>query len=245
MRSLPIWHRRIGLLAATFIVLATVSGLLRAFAPLLYWEPGYKEKKGEAAQPSGLNLDSVQVGLPDLFNAVARSCGPGAEIVQVTLERDFGLTLFRVFLRSEDGLRRVTVDARSREVLTPLGQDRAIAAASQYVNGAAPVVTVQEITAFSPRLGSHPQPVYRVIFGNTNRTEIFVHRDTGEIVEELDHKRRLAFLVADLHELNFFGVHRKLLAVSGAFILAVVGTGLWYYSSLRRRERNRQRSYGT
>ena len=83
---------------------------------------------------------------------------------------------------------------------------------------------------------------------------VHVHYETGSIhvlkegflglarelrVEELDHKRRLAFLVADLHELNFFGVHRKLLTVSGALILAVVGTGLWYYSSIRRRERNR------
>jgi uncharacterized iron-regulated membrane protein len=236
MKRLRQLHRLVGLVGAGFLVLAAVTGLLWAYAPHLYWQPGYLDRKHALPAPAiGDAVVDVQAAV-----ALARTASAaGSEVVSVTLRADFGHLLWDVRLRSGKVERPFLVDAVSGAPLTPLTRALAEVAARQYAGGGPAIAAIVYSPRYQPRKGAE-RPAFEVAFRGNDQLEVVIDAESGGVLEESDRARRFHFLVMRLHQLTFFGFKKELTIVPGAILLVLLGTGVALAPWWRRRARARR-----
>ncbi|HWL54723.1 MAG TPA: PepSY-associated TM helix domain-containing protein [Chthoniobacteraceae bacterium] len=227
------FHRWLGLGSTLVILLAVTTGLLWAYAPYLYWQGGYMERKHPVAPASYDGLPTFQ----DALRIVRERVGQGAVITTVTLRTDAGIALYEVTGTREGKGFMILLEARTGAVLSPLTPEFAERIARQYVEGEPSVESAALLEPFVHRSGkSHPS-VYRVRFRAPKTPEIFIAADSGRILEEQDDVRRFHFWVMRLHQLNFFGFRKTLTIIPGTALLLLLGSGL----VISRRKRSKAR----
>lgn len=232
-------HRWIAMAAIGFFLLSLLTGLLWANAKFLYWDEHYKEKIHRVAGPP---LETAQIALSAAIGVGKAAMGGAAQVEQVTLRSDAGKLFYDLRLRAEGKARTILVDASTGERLSPISEALARDIARQYVSENADV-TVVAAEQYTPRKKHKAQDAVRVSFNDTNRTEIVLDRQTGEILEDEGRWRKLHFFIMQLHQLNFFGFEKTLLNIPGIplFIMGLTGLFLWYLQAARtRRARHAQ-----
>lgn len=215
-------HRACGLVFACSLGITAITGLLWAYAPHLYWEGGYLEKKAPDTSPEiGDGVVTISRAL-----AVARRQLGQVHITSVELRGDFGRLVYEVQGGGGPGARLLLIDAVTGELLSPLTEQRAVTIARQYVRGNPEVESVSLLPGFTPRTGGNGRPAYAVRFRREGSPEIILDRDSGRILEEADRARRFHFLVMRLHQLSFLGFKKTLTAIPGVSLVTMVATGL-------------------
>ncbi|MFQ5715823.1 MAG: PepSY domain-containing protein [Nitrospinales bacterium] len=236
-------HRRIVWSSAAFLTVATLTGLLWAYAPYLYWAGGYKQPKHPFPAPE---LASVRVSISDILRRKEERLDEEAVFLEITLKSDAGLLLYRIRVRGrEGGTQTVLMDAVSGAWISPLGSTDAVRFAKQYVAAASPVATAEFLEDWVPRKKTAGKPAWRVKFEDAGETEIFIDPYTGDILEDQDRIRKFHFFIMDLHQLNFFGFTKTLTIIPGAllFFMIVTGIALWFGPKrARETERGNNRS---
>lgn len=213
------FHRVFGVGSAVFITLTAVSGLLWAYAPYLYWEGGYLERKHA---PVPFDFGAVTLTHQDAIRAARELLGPDAAVTGVTLRSELGAPLFEITSEKAS----VVVDGRSGVALTPIPAQMAARIAAQYVRGTPPVESTTLLEQFVHRSGKIHSSVYRVRFAAPRTPAIFISARNGAIIEEEDDVRRFHFGIMRLHQLNFFGFRKTLTIIPGTAILLLLVSGL-------------------
>ena len=119
------------------------------------------------------------------------------------------------------------MDAASGEILSPIQLDSAVKIARSFVDEKEEIALTEGLPSFKARRTGEARPVFRILFKDAVKTEIFVDQDTGETLLVLDQGRRLAIGVNRLHELDFAGLSRLLLSVLGTAIVVLSCTGFF------------------
>ncbi|MCC2642992.1 MAG: uncharacterized protein K0S45_3405 [Nitrospira sp.] len=218
-------HRRIGILALGFLLLSLSTGLLWANAKFLYWDEHYKERVRPVAGPP---LEAAGISLQEVMDRSKAAVEGPATVTQATLRSDFGRLLYDVKIRAGGKASTVLFDAATGELLSPISPELARDIARQYVSENAEITAVAT-EQYIPRKKHKAQAAVRVAFNDTNRTEIVLDRQTGEILEDEGRWRKVHFAVMQLHQLNFFGFEKTLLNIPGVPLLLMGSTGfaLW------------------
>jgi uncharacterized iron-regulated membrane protein len=231
-------HRWIGLGSAVFVLLATITGLLWAYAPYLYWEAGYMERKHP---PGAVSLETASLAPRDAIRAVKARLGENFAPSAVRLHADYGLPLYEVIGPAGKKKTVTLVDAVSGQIASPITGEQATEIARQYVPGTPTVKEVRLLDQFEHRKGKIHDAVYSVQFATPRNTEILLSAASGEILEEQDDVRRFHFWVMRLHQLNFFGFHKTLTIIPGVALLILTASGI----AISRRRRAGQPKTGT
>ncbi len=226
-------HRRIGILALGFLLLSVSTGLLWANAKFLYWDEHYKERVRHVAGPT---LEAAQISLQEVMDRSKAAVQGPASVTQATLRSDFGRLLYDVRLRAGGKASTFLFDAMTGELLSPISPELARNIARQYVRENAEITAVAT-EQYIPRKKHQAQAAVRVAFNDTNRTEIVLDRQTGEILEDEGRWRKVHFAVMQLHQLNFFGFEKTLLNIPGVPLLLMGFSGLVLWGFQRARAR--------
>ena len=105
-------HRKIGLLAAPFLLVSAVTGLLWAYAPHLYLKPA------PSAPAPAIDENGRYVPVAEAVGA-ARILSEGAKVRSVTLRPEAGRLVYVVNLASKKGPAEIWVDAAGGEASLP------------------------------------------------------------------------------------------------------------------------------
>jgi len=229
------FHRWLGLGSTGIILLAVTTGLLWAYAPYLYWEGGYLERKHPVTLAS---YDGI-LGHQDAIRIVRERVEPRASIAMVTLRSEGGIAVYEVICTHEGKEFTTLLDAHTEAVLSPLTPEFAEQIAREYVKGKPPLESVILLDQFTHRSGNSYNSVYRVRFHTQRNQEVFISANSGKILEEQDDVRRFHFWVMRLHQLNFFGFKKTLTIIPGAALLLLLGSGVM----LSRRKRSKARPH--
>ena len=76
------FHRWLGLGSVVVVLLATITGLLWAYAPYLYWEDGYMERKHSAPPVA---FEEIRLTHQDAIRIARESIGGEAVVSAVNL----------------------------------------------------------------------------------------------------------------------------------------------------------------
>jgi len=223
-------HRWVGTVFGLFFVSSAVTGFLWAYAPYLYWKPGYMEKK--AALPSPPIID-VTVTIPEALGELQEKEKGKIDVQSVLLRKDLGRLLYEIDYKMNGERRRSILDAKSGGLLSPLSEELAAKIAGQYVAGHPALESIDLLSNWIPRNKSAAVNAFRVRFKDAGQTEIFLDPDTGAILEDQDRIRRFHFLVMRLHQLNFFGFRKVLTIVSALPLLLMIITGTYLLIGFR------------
>ena len=221
-------HRYAGWFGAAFLLLSTVTGLLWAYAPHLYWAPGYLEKKQAMAAPPIVDV-AIEARAAA---ATARAAAAGAELSSLTLRADIGRLLWDARLGAAGDERVVLIDAVSGARLSPLSSALAEAAARQYVAGAPDLIRIEQVPRYQPRKG-RARPAFIAQFAGDR--EVVIDAESGAVLEESDPTRRFHFWVMRLHQLSFLGFKKELTIIPGALLVFLIVTGYVLVPWWRRR----------
>lgn len=221
-RSLHRWLARISLV---FIAVSVVTGLLWAYAPHMYWRPGYMAVKHET---STLPLDAARIKLDDALTRLVTHRGKGVEPLSASLRSENGNLLYTFRYRMGNGaIQASLMDAISGNWLSPLTEGEAIRFARQYVEEKPAVEDVTFLSAWIRRKAKTEVPVWRIRFADSSNTEIFIDPYTGNILEDQDTSRKFHFWVMKLHQFQFFGTNKELTIVAGLPLFMLLVTGAW------------------
>jgi uncharacterized iron-regulated membrane protein len=220
--KINLWHRRIAIVSAGFLLMTAITGILWAYAPHLYFKDGYLKKKGVR---NGMPLTAARL-TPQ--QALQLAGAMGAE--SVSLRNEGGRLVYEVVRRDGKAHQSQLFDAVSGERLSPLSHEMAAAVAAEYVAGNPPLKDTAVIDHYRHRSGKVITSVYRVAFAAPGNPEIFIDRNSAAIVEENDNTRAFHFWVMKLHQLQFFGTKKELTLIPGLALLMLVTTGLiiWF-----------------
>ena len=224
------FHRWLGLGSTIVLLLALTTGLLWAYAPYLYWESGYLEKKHPSPPADYGQVAPIETVLPIIRERI----GPEATLDTLTLRTEAGTALYEA---GGPGV-SLLLDAHTQAVLSPLTPEFAERIARQYVAGEPPLESVTLLESYLHRSGKRYPSVYQVRFRAPKTPEIFIASDSGKILEEQDEVRRFHFWVMRLHQLNFFGFRKTLTIIPGTALLLMLVSGLW----ISRRKRSKARA---
>lgn len=215
-------HKYLGIAVAVLLLISAVTGFLRANY-VWYWKPGYKQPELPIAEDSKY-VQAPGISISELENIIAQR-GEDAKIRRIELLNLCSRLLYKVHL--DNGV--LAVDATTGELLTPISEDFAIEIATQYVSGSFPVKNITDLRDYVPYKGRNPHQVYRVSFDDNGNTEIFVDKQSGDVVEELDNRRRFAHFVVKLHDLNFLNLKRTLLCILGLSLVSLTVSGIFLF----------------
>lgn len=236
MRGARNLHYRVALVASLFIGISATTGLLWAYAPYLYWQPGYMEKR--AGSPA-LASDTPLLHPGELIARLSRAndeqfSGP---VSAVSLRSEAGRPVYEVSFATSKS--RLLVDASSGTPLGPLSKEFALQMARQYVDDGVEVDTAERVAPWEDRKGKRYESVWIVRFADDGATEVVFDELSGHLAEHSDNVRRFHFGVMKLHQFNFFGTHKVLSAVSGVPLLILLFSGLVLgWKRLRPRKRS-------
>ena len=215
------------------MLLSLSTGLLWANAKFLYWDERYKERVRPVAGPP---LEAAGVSLQEVMDRSKAAVEGPATVTQATLRSDFGRLLYDVKLRAGGKASTFLYDAATGELLSPISPELAQDIARQYVSENAEITAVAT-EQYTPRKKHKAQAAVRVAFNDTNRTEIVLDHQTGEILEDEGRWRKVHFAVMQLHQLNFFGFEKTLLNIPGVPLLLMGFSGLALWGLQRARAR--------
>lgn len=224
--KINLWHRRIAIVSAGFLLLTAITGILWAYAPHLYFKDGYLKKKGVR---NGMPLSAARL-TPQQAMQLAGATGQAKGVELVSLRNEGGRLVYEVVRRDGKAMQSQLLDAVSGERLSPLSHEMAAAVAAEYVAGNPPVKNAAAIDQYRHRSGKVITSVYRVAFAAPGNPEILIDRNSAAIVEESDNTRAFHFWVMKLHQLQFFGTKKELTLIPGLALLMLVATGLmiWF-----------------
>lgn len=234
------FHRSFGMMFGLFLFLTAVTGLLWAYAPYLYWKPGYMMKKAASPSPP---LSQAALSFSEAVDILEEREGREMEVQSILLRKGFGRLLYEIEYDVTGEKRRCLIDAQTGDFLSPLTEQLAIQVARQYVRGDTRLESVDLLPNWVHRKKTHGVPAFRIRFRDVERTEIFLDPQTGHILEDQDRARRFHFLVMRLHQLNFFGFRKVLTIVPGLTLLSMIVTGacLWIGPQIKRRRLRREK----
>ncbi len=217
-------HPRLGIILALFLLISASTGFLRANSSW-YWPPRYKEKKKPEASH---HLETPQISLEQMFKTITREVADGFQIDRIELKRDFGRLLYQVEGRGRTKA-KMLIDASTGELLSPLRQDLAAEAAYQYVTSKPTIKSITRLEDYKAHKQREERPAYKVSFDDRYNTEIFLDADTGEILDDLDDRRRRGLFIVRLHEMDFWYLRRPTLSFIGIglIFLSFSGLSLW------------------
>lgn len=217
-------HRDITLWSVVFLAISVITGLLWAYAPYLYWDEGYLQRKHELPSP---DLTQARFSVPDVIRKTETKFGEGVVLQELVLRSDAGMLLFDLqYLGAEGKMHRALLDASSGDWTSPLSEEDALRFARQYVRGDPPVETVYLLKEWFHRKKKSGRPAWYVRFGDAGGTEIFIDPETGGILEDQDNIRRFHFFIMKLHQFNFFGFKKVLTIIPGLPLLIAIVTGM-------------------
>lgn len=211
------FHRSLGLVLVLFIMNAAVTGILRAHARQWYW----KDRLPRASQPA---LAAPPVGPQGVMTTV-KDRFPGTIVTRMALGTLVGRGVYLV--EGKQGQRpKILVDAVSGEVIERIDDRTALAIGAAYVAEGQYTLAIEPLAAFKTRKDATSRPAYRIAWDDSDRTEVFVDSQTGEVLQVLDRGRRFGLWVNRLHELNFGGLHRVAVTVLGGLIIVLCVAGI-------------------
>lgn len=219
-------HYSVSLWFSLFILTSAVTGLLWAYAPYLYWQAGYKEKKSESmvTAAKAVKLSEASLQADEVLRIVAtRENNGDSEVASLLLKSEAGILLY--LARTHDK-RTILIDAKSGAVLSPLNRELGARFAAQYVLDGAALQEIKNLSPWIDRKGAKFPSAWEVRFADPRKTHITINAESGEILEDSDVVRRFHFWIMKLHQFNYFGTHKILSAVSGVPLLFLIVTGL-------------------
>jgi uncharacterized iron-regulated membrane protein len=190
------FHRWLGIGSSIVLLLAAVTGILWAYAPHLYWKPGYLEKKHSVPHPP---FDSIATTHQEIARRVSQEFGASAAITSINLRSDAGMAFFEVAVLADGKESTVLFDEAGNKISLPQWQHR-----SYKIH----------------------ENVWRVRFADEAESEVFLSAYSGKILEDQDKARRFHFWVMRLHQLNFFGFKKVLTIIPGSALILLVVSGL-------------------
>ena len=100
-----------------FLLLTAVTGLLWAYAPYLYWSPGYMEKKTAFPSPP---FSEAAFSFPEAIGVLQDREGRKIEAESILLRKDFGRLVYEIEYRGPEGRRkRCLIESLIRSGSTP------------------------------------------------------------------------------------------------------------------------------
>ncbi len=233
-RLLYFGHRWSGIILCLFFAVWFVSGVVMMYVPF----PSFRAPERIAGAPP-IDWAQVRVGPGAVLGEL------GALPDEMRLEMSGGRPVYRIV--TSDGRIAIGADTGGRIGPVDAGQARRIASAF----GRAPAVSVDLVARDQwviTRAFARQAPFWRVRLGDGTRTDLYVARATGEIVQNTNaHERFWNWLGAVPHWIYFSAlrVHQEpwrqvVLWTSGIGMLGAVA-GIWI-GLLRVRIRRRYRS---
>lgn len=227
--KINLWHRRVAIVSAGFLLLTAVTGILWAYAPHLYFKDGYLKKKSVRPGPA---LTAAKIS-PQEAIRLSEVGGKARVAESVSLRVEGGQLVYEVVRKAGKVAESQLVDAVSGKRLNPLDEKMAVAVAAEYVAGKPHRQEAVALENYRHRSGKVVPSVYRVAFAAPGNPEIYIDRNSATIVEESDDARAFHLWVMKLHQLQFLGTKKELTLIPGAALLLLIATGwtIW----LRRR----------
>jgi len=215
-----LWHRRVAIVAAAFLLVSAVTGILWAYAAHLYLNDGYLKKKNAKRGPA---LSAVRI-TPQ--QAMQNTPAP-ANAESVTLRREGGNLVYEVQAMTGRKSTSILVDAISGIMLSPLSDTAAAAIAAEYVVGNPPLKKVTQLQNYRHNNGKIYPHVVVVVFEGKRVPEIILDRQSAAIVDEIDGARSFHAWVRKLHQFQFFGTKQELTIIPGLALIFLTLSGLW------------------
>lgn len=221
------WHRRIAIASALVLASTAITGILWAYAPHIYFQEGYLKKKVKANAPG---LTAAKISQKEALETAIEALKSDKGIETLSLRGEGSHLIYEVIRKDGKELKSALVDAVSGEVLNPISEKLAIEFAAQYVAGNPPVKEATALDEYRHRSGKKMKAIYRVSFAAPGNPEIYIDRNSGQIVEESDNARGFHFWVMKIHQLQFFGTKKELTIIPGIalILLIITGTTLWW-----------------
>jgi len=217
------FHYLVSIGGFVFILSTTITGLLWAYAPYLYWEDNYLQKKNEAGPSSIL---SPELKSPEeLFS---RSSLKGAEVnlTSISYKNLAGFNTAELCIGKNKSLKCVLLNANTGEQITPLSEDIARTIAKEFVPAPLNVKSSNYIEKWEHRKEGIKPGVWVISFDDPKQTEIVVDAFNGKVIEDQDKYRRFHFFIMKLHQFSFFGTHKELVVLSGIPLLLLLFSGV-------------------
>ncbi len=222
-RQIHFWT---GGIALFFLTITTVTGILWAYAPYMYWQPGYKQKQEEVRTLDKAEMSSL-VSPSEVLENVQNKMGVDAKIHDISIAWEADQLVYRVRIENLDGKKsNHLMNARLGQWLSPLTENQAIRFAQQYLPSGTQVLEAELLDNWIHRKKSSGRAAWRIMFRDSRKTEIFLDPDTGLILEDQDRTRRFHWWVMRLHQFNFFGTNKILSIISGLPLLILLVSGL-------------------
>lgn len=214
------FHRVLGIILFAWIVNASFTGMMRANASSLYWK-----ERAPAGRPGPVSPPSVEIA--KAFENAGKILSADAVIREISLKNvreDKPVYLVRAVSKRRE--ERVLVDAQTGNVLSPVSEQEAVETARDYVTAGTEIESVTLLENFLPRKAQISRPAFRVRFRDPDKTEVFIDRDTSEMLYLLDRGRHFGLWMVKLHELEFFHLKRPALTVLGGAVILFAVSGL-------------------
>ena len=210
------FHRTLGLCVFIFLLNSAITGLLRANAKWWYW-------KDRPAKAETVSLLPPAVSVEEVFNIYGAKF-PRSQLCRIEFKSLLGKPVY--LLETNDSLGKyILMDADSGKILSPINLDLAIDVARLFVSENDKVALSESLPSFKGRKTNEARPVFRILFKDASETEVLVDQETAQPIVVLDRGRRLGLWIVKLHELDFAGISRWALTLSGAAIVILSLTG--------------------
>ncbi|MBI3316485.1 MAG: PepSY domain-containing protein, partial [Candidatus Omnitrophica bacterium] len=183
------FHRLLGLFLFLFILNASLSGVFRANAKWWYWKDRPAKKEAAFLAPPTVDFEEA-------FK-IYQSRFPEGQILQIELKSLLGKPVY-LFQTDRPQAKYVLMSAASGEILSPIGLELAIQIARSFVNKSDALALSENLPSFKARKANEPRPVFRIVFRDTLKTEIFVDQETAQPILILDRGRRFGLWIVKL-----------------------------------------------
>lgn len=203
------------------------TGVLRANAKWLYWKDRLPRVESTALLVPTISLNEV-------FEICRRNFSEDVSIQRVELKTLLHKQVYMVKVNRKENS-RILLDAASGRVLSPIDSSFAVEIARSFVDEKTRVAFTENSPSFKARKSSEPRPAFHIVFDDPVKTEIFIDRDTGDMLLVLDRGRRFGLWVAKLHELDFAGISQAALSVLGFSMISLSLTGVFLANQNKRR----------
>ncbi len=229
-------HYWLGGISFLFVFVTTITGILWAYSPYMYWEQGYKKKQ----EPPSLIVQSETQNLISTsasFDFAKKCIKQTVYIQKITLVREVNFLVYQLSLVAENNKKhRLLLDASTGRCLSPLSRGLAIEFARQYISNEVVLDKAELLTNWVHRKKSKGRLAWKISFKDKYNTEIIIDPYFGNILEDQDDWRRLHWWVMKLHQFNFFGTHKVLTIISGLPVIILLISGIIMFWSLYKKK---------
>lgn len=215
-------HYLVSIFGLIFILATTITGLLWAYAPYLYWDDTYLKKKVDL----NTSLEPTEIRPPiELFNE--RHDLDNVNLKSLSYRTTGGISIVELCTSPKNSAKESCelLNAHSGERISPLPQEIASKIAKEYAPKASTLLSSNFIENWQHRKEGIKPAVWLFKYDDTRETEIIIDANNGRILEEQDTYRQFHFFIMKLHQFNFFGTHKELVILSGLPLLLLMFSG--------------------